>query len=369
MKKLAFTSILIAAFALSLGQDDIKLGSAKPVDIHVLDVEWQPAGKAFTYRRTEENGMGIGVYAIGNHEGKVVIPIGKTDTWSTYWLANSNSALLSILSEVPEAKAKSTQVRIYLVDADKSKATQLFAQTYENKFLPSVEINTSPSLRHAIVTFQNSVGKSHKVLPLGGAALVDSADLDRAAREGITGPNWSIDGTAIYSNISGGVFRSVGGESITLATTAAKGDGSTAAAATTEAFTINVTAIKLDGSSTPEVRLSGLKFKLTPPMPPTGSSVLELMTGTPVLRPVRFRGPWVGTKPIGPMMTTQNQSLVLKFDQSNAQDTSVWLTRGTAKGTPATLVAVHADNTWMPQSKNGIAYVIDGALFFRSIGN
>jgi hypothetical protein len=125
MRKLVLTSLFVAVSAFSFGQDDIKLGDAKPVDIHVIDVQWQPAGKALIYRRKEENGFGLGVYSVGNYEGKVVISIAKGDTWDTNWLAGSNSAIVTVRSQNPEAKTKSTRIKIYLVDADKNKATTI----------------------------------------------------------------------------------------------------------------------------------------------------------------------------------------------------------------------------------------------------
>jgi hypothetical protein len=183
----------------------------------------------------------------------------------------------------------------------------------------------------------------------------------------MSGPSWSLDGTAIYSNAKGGAFRSTNDKFVRDVTIQA--DESVSSSKVKEAFVINISTVTTDANgANPIVSLSGVRFKFIPPTPPTGSSVMELMTGTPILRPVRFRGPWISNKEIGPKLVPQNQSLVLKFDQSNAQDTSVWLTRGTVKGTPATLVAVHVTDTWLPDSKSGIAYVIDGALFFRPIG-
>ena len=367
MSKFVLTSLLVAFSAFSFGQEDIKLGNAKAVDIHVIDVQWQPTGRAMIYRRQEENGFGLGVYSVGNYEGKVVIPISKSDTWDTNWLAGSNSAIITVRSQNSEAKTKSARIKIYLVDADRNKATVMFDQTFEEKLIPSVDVDTSPSLKHAIVTMRNSQGSAHKVLCLGGGSLVDSPDLDRAEKEGMSGPSWSLDGTAIYSNAKGGVFRATSDKF--NGDVSVQADDSVSSSKVKEAFIINISTVTTDvNGANPAVSLSGLKFKFMAPTPPTGSSVMELMTGSPILRPVRFRGPWISKREMGPKLVPQSQSLILKFDQSNAQDNSVWLTRGTVKGVPATLVAVHVSDTWLPDSKNGIAYVIDGALFFRSIG-
>ncbi len=369
-----------------LGQ--VTLGKAMPIDIHVVEAKWQPAGQALIYKREEESGFSLGIYGIGHREGKVVIPIQKEDTWDTNWLADSNSALVVVRGPAKKATAKSTQIRIYLVDGKTQSARQFFDQTYEDKAVPSVEVETSPGLKHAIVTFRSTpdsktkgaITSTHMVLTSGGGSFVASLDLDKAEKEGLSGPNWSLDGTAIYSSLPQNQFRvlsrndkAVAGDKV--GTISVTNDGAQTISeiklvVATAATNAEVTGV-LSGSGREEALtlnfVNGI-FKITPPMPKTGTSVLELMPTNPILRPVRFRGPWVNSARPPSKIVNQNQSIVLHYDQSNAQDNSVWLTTGPEKGSPATLVAVHASETWLSDSKTGIAYLIDGALFFRSIG-
>ena len=355
------------AFCHVWGQSEaISLGMAQAIDLHVIDVEWQPAGKALLYRRQEEKGFSLGLYKVGGFEGKVILPISKDETWQTYWLADSNAALLVVRTP---GKAKSVQIRIYLADADTMSAKQLYSQSFEEKFVPGVDIDPSPTLRHAIVTLRNSTGTVHKVLTLGGGNFTDSPDLDKADKEGLSGPVWSVDGTAIYSNSRGDGSRT-SARSV-LAYELAKSSEKDGQGSGDSATSIKGT-ITISGNDTAITNFStqlSIYLKFSPPVPKTGTNVLELMPANPILRPVRFRGAWEDAKKEGPKLIPQTHPILLQFDRSNQQDTSVWLTRGTGKGTPATLVAVHVTDTWLAESKNSIAYTIDGALFFRSVGN
>ena len=365
----------VAGFACSQN-GPINLGEAKPIDVLVREVEWQPQGKVLIYRRDQEQGSALGVWEPGKFQGKVVLPIQKGESWDTTWLADSNSAIVVVEGPASEAKTKSKTIKIYMVDGDTQKAILMFNQTFDEKLAPEVEVNSSPSLKHAIVTFHNSAGSSHKVLNLGGGSLSDSPDLDRAEKEGLTGPTWSIDGTAIYSNATRSKFESsekTGRIIKTVRISSADVTGSTVNVTTDETkgatSTREISLIRGDSVDVFSTLTSNLVFriKFSPPVPATGANVLELMTSNPILRPVRFRGAWEGAKEISAKVVPQGQSILLHFDQSNAQDTSVWLTRGTEKGAPATLVAVHVTDTWLPNTKTGVAYTIDGALFFRPI--
>jgi hypothetical protein len=380
MRKFTSVWLALSVGALSFGQA-VTLGKAVPIDINVVEAEWQPAGHSLVYKREEEKGYSLGVFGAGHREGKVVIPLGKEDTHDVYWLADSNSGLVVVRGPVIGAKTKTTQLRIYLVNGDTQSAKSLFNQSYDDKIAPSVEVEASPGLNHAILKFVSASGLTppgpkvshHMVLTLGGGALVDSPDLDKAEKEGLSGPNWSLDGMAIYSNLPQPRLRlisstdtiSSGDKTGTITVT----DGATGK---TEEQRFSIILAAKDSLGNDQVldanQFAGiLSFRVGPPMPSAGASVLELITTNPILRPVRFRGPWVASAQPMVSIAPKNQALVLHYDTSNAQDTSVWLTKGTEKGAPATLVAVHASETWLSDEKNSVAYLIDGALFFRSI--
>ncbi|MEI8282561.1 MAG: hypothetical protein WCG75_09175 [Armatimonadota bacterium] len=365
MNRVAQLSLGIVMSAMALGQSTaMTLTPAKPIDIRVVEAQWHPSGQAIIYRRAVDDAFGLGIYTQTSKEGKVVIPLKKEDSYETTWLANSRAALVIVRSAAPSQKEKSTTLTIYHLDGDTQKATKIFGETYVNKFLPGVQIDPSPSLKHAILTFRSSTGSFHKVLTLGSVVLSDSPDLDRAEKEGNSGPNWSLDGTAIYSNAPNNGVRV-----LSDVLTAVKGnDGSQTVSGDSISGTFSISLSgdsSLNGNTISSIR--EFTFRLMPPMPATGANVLELMPANPILRPIRFRGPWVNPTQDGPNLVPKTQSIFLKFDQSNAQDTSVWLAQGNEKGAPAVLVAVHVTDTWLAQSKNSVAYTIDGALFFRSI--
>ena len=371
----SFVALFVASLStLGLGQSgDITLGDAMPIDHHVVDVEWQPEGHVLIYRRQEDKGFGLGVYEPGKFEGKVVLPLEKNETWETNWLADSNSALVVVHGT--GAKPKSTSVRIYLIEGDTQTAKQVFADVYDEKANPQIEVNASPGLKHAIVAFRSPQGVFHKVLSLGGGNFADAPDLDRAVKEGMSGPSWSLDGTAIYASkqsFSGAGSKQDIKAALEFSERKRQLDQDTTKANADQAIdkvALFTTAVADENMKLAmrDLKYSRMAMRRYFPSPDVGSDVFELMPVNPILRPIRFRGAWVYPNKNGVKVVPQTQSLVLKFDQSNAQDTSVWLTRGTDKGTPAALVAVHVTDTWLSSAKNGIAYTIDGALFYRGV--
>ena len=344
------------------GQSEpIQLGDATPVDVHVLDVSWHENGKAFIYGRQEENGKGIGVYALGKHEGKTLIHLAKGETYYPYWLGVSNSALIVIRGTAPE-DPKSNQIRMFVLDADTQVAKQVFQEVYDPKVFPQVTVDPSPILKHAIITLRSSEGARHMIICNGNGELIKAPDLDRAEKEGMTGPSWSLDGTGIYANIPYKSFVSTNEVPIAISGVS----GATARLSSDVSFEIVTSNVKIVEGQPINTKLS-LSFRAVPPTPPTGSQVLELMPSNAVLRPVRFRGPFVPVYAGGIPLVPRSQSIVLQYEKSSAQDNSVWIKRGTQKGTPATLLAVHASQTWLSPKQSAVAYVIDGALFVRTI--
>ena len=372
----SFVALFVASqSALAMCQSgEISLGDAMPIDHHVVDVEWQPEGHVLVYQRQEDKSFGLGVYEPGKFEGKVVLPLEKSDTYETNWLADSNSALVVVRGV--GAKPKSIAARIYLIEGDTQSAKLLFSDVYDEKSVPSIEVNTSPGLKHAIVTFRSQQGVFHKVLTLGGGNITDAPDLDRAEKEGLSGPSWSLDGTAIYApkqSLSQTKLKAEQAMAYELQERRAQqdSDNQKIAAANQGVSDVRFTTLVSDEEATKmklmTERYTVLKLRRYTPSPNVGSDVLELMPANPILRPIRFRGPWVYADKATSKVRPKTQSIVLKFDQSNAQDNCVWLTRGNEKGAPAAVVAVHVTDTWLASTKNGVAYTIDGALFYRAV--
>ncbi|MBI1331921.1 MAG: hypothetical protein GC165_03480 [Armatimonadetes bacterium] len=367
MKKTIALVVLAAFSAAAFSQNDpVTLGDAVPVDVHVQDADWNPNGHSLIYTRKDEDGQSLGAFMLDKYEGKSLLKLTQGQTYRITWLSGSDAAVVVVHGPSPdnpnaESKDKSIQIQMFVVDANLQSAKRILDETYDAKQLPAIDVDASPLLKHAIITMRLGKETRHLVITPGGD-LLKSADLDRAEQEGLTGPTWSIDGTAIYSNaqFSGktqylvaktgqAVQDSSGQQAKEITVRAVQGEALTAVAA-------DSTALKLS-----------IEFRRAVPMPETNSPVFELMPSNASLRPVRFRGPFESKPRNRPVLTPRTKSIVLQYEQSDAQDSSVWIKRGTEKNSPATLLAVHASRTWMSRDQNAVAYIIDGALFVRTI--
>src|SRR6185312_16820857 len=83
------------------------LSPAKAVDIRVESTDWHPGGQELLYVRAEEGGVGIGLYKLGQPEGKVVLHLGKHDDYSHEWFAGTDSCLVTVFRTV-EGKKQGT---------------------------------------------------------------------------------------------------------------------------------------------------------------------------------------------------------------------------------------------------------------------
>lgn len=360
MKVISSLIVSLCAFAIAFGQDAVQLGQTQPIDLKVTNVNWHPMGKGLIYTRDLEEGVGLGVYTKGSFAGKVVLEFGKTDVYSIHWFQNQTSAIVQVQSELP-SQPGSTQMRLFLVDAELQTSKQIFSDIYDKEVVPNFEIDTSPLLKHAIIKLSLNEEVKHLVLCHGATALVPSTDLDRAEKQGLSGPSWSIDGTAVYGQNDGQNAIQLSGATLTLVK-----EGTMNSNDENEGIRKGVIySIALDGSSSITGALG--KFRIFRPAPPTGSSVMELMPSNPILRPVRFRGPWSYVAPTKLPLSSKNQPIKLTFGNSSEQDFSVWMKRGVDPGAPATLLAVHASRVWIDNSQTGVVYLIDGALFYRPI--
>ncbi len=347
---------LLAAGAMA----QVQMGEAKPVDIHVTRVDWQPAGLALIYAKEVETGIAIGAFGPSRYEGKEMLMLSKDATFSPYWFEKQASVMLSTRQSAPEVGKDCQRVSLYLIDADTQKVNRLFDEVYRPGDEPKVIINNSPLLRHSIVTMRFKDGSRHFVLCQGNNSLVPCPDLDRPEAQKLSGPAWSVDGTAVYGdfpNLIAAKYR------LEYRDQELKVDNANAAA-TKE----NLRELKLAQQirSEAEDLVMSRAFALNM-APPAGTDVLELMPTNPVLRPVKFRGSFKPEPFTGPTLQTQNGHVVVQFERSNAEDNSLWLKLGVEKNSPASMVAVHASDAWLSPISNAIAYTIDGALFVRPI--
>jgi hypothetical protein len=219
-----------------------------------------------------------------------------------------------------------------------------------------IDVDTSPSLLHAIFRVKSGKETNHYVLPSNGGKLVASRDIDEAVKAGNYGPSWSQDGTAIYGGTGqeSRAFTLQGGKVIS-------DDANKVQTIVAKEISISFTAVEgkalLDG-------VNGLSFKLVPPAPPVGASVFEVVPSNGVLRPVRFKGPWSSAPEKPRALESKSNPSQLAFGQIRGSSTSLWLMVGKTVGT---MVAAHANQATIAPQDRAVAYITDGALFVREI--
>jgi hypothetical protein len=329
---------------------EIKLGEVAPVGVRIVKTSWHPDGQTLMYERHGEKGSELGIFSFGQFEGKSVVSLAPDEVYNWGWLSGSKSALVVITKALKGIKVPAKQVKIFLIEGESQSARQVYGEILLAKDVDWIGINRSPLLRHAIVSIHGEEGSKNLVLCVGRGDLVAAPEIDKAEKNGIL-PLWSIDGTAVFTQV---VTR----QPVTLV---GPGDISTGRGGKNDVVvTFEQPSKKLE--------LSGLVFTTTTKMTlELGSNVMELMPTNAVFRPVRFRGPFVNPPPISPPLIQKDQGIILQFEKSNAQKISVWLKRGIHQGTSATFLAVGVSEAWIAPKENAVAYLIDGALFVRPI--
>lgn len=337
---LLVSGFLAAASVLAQQSSEIKLGAPISVGVRVVKAIWHPDGQTLMYARQGEKGTELGIFSEGQFEGKTIVSLAPGEAYEWTWLAGSKSALVAITKEIKKTK----QVRVMLVEGETQSARQIYSETLPEADVDWIGINPSPLLKHAIVTINGEKSSKTFILCQGKSDLVSSPQIDEAQKKGIL-PCWSVDGTAVFSQV-----------------------------VTSRPITVDEvnSIVDKEGKAVSDqfkakILLSGLTLTRTILTPPTGSDVIELMPTNAVFRPVRFRGPYIiPTKNLVPL-NSKDQEIVIQFEQVTARENAVWLKRGAEKGTSATFLAVNSSRIWIAPKENAVAYLIDGALFVRPI--
>jgi hypothetical protein len=336
------TALAIVATCVTARAQIPRLGSATAVDVRVKSIEWHPAGRALSYIREGDRTDSLGVYVLGAKEGTVLLTFDKDDTIETRWFPEQQALVAMVFHNT----ASSSTVTATLIDAKSRVAHSLFTEAYDRSKTFKVDFFNSPSQLHAIFRINEDNAVKHLVLPAGAHRVIASPDLDQANAEGRHDPIWSVDGTAIFSGGSEDSNANKYSESYwrTATETSKQGEGK----------------VPILG----DLPVIGRMFWARTPVPETGSNVLELMPSNAVLRPVRFRGPFESVGPPKTAMETKSHPVELRFGPSKGSANSLWL----GQESDSVLVAAHADEGWLSPWTRSIAYLTDGALFFRSIG-
>lgn len=356
----------LAAVATAASQNLPQLQKPVPIDMHVAALEWHPKGRGMIYTRKEGAGRALGVFMLGQEQGKSLVQIGKDDRYDITWFAGKPNALVTVFRPEAETGEKRTRIEVVLVDLENQTQRSIFNRRFEEKEKASLEVDASPSLLHAILTLNTTAGRKHFILKTGSFDIIPSVDLDKAAEQGTSGPNWSVDGTAVYSNAAGSVLKSgtleIANGAITIAEEDARAKEKFARAAlVTQSLEIKLLEANL-------MEKTALRLRFTPPPPAVGATVLELMPQNATLRQVRFKGPWNEAYPRLTPIASQNIPVLLNFGRSKGQTNSVWLTQAKQQAETGVLVTPYASQAWIAPMHTSVAYLTDGVLFIRVIG-
>lgn len=354
--------LVFGAVGVSVAQNLPKLEKPVPVDMHVSAVDWHPKGKALIYNRKDGAGKALGAYALGQEQGKSLVQLGKEDRYDISWFSGKPNALVTIYRSLVEDGVKKTRIEVALLDVENQTSKTIFNRVFEDKEKANLDTDTSPSLLHAILTLQTIAGRKHFILKTGSFDIIPSQDLDKAAEQGISGPSWSTDGTAVYANGAGAVLK--------------EGTLQVSNGTFTVASDADFQSLKGVKTATFEVKLAGeslaldksLRLRFMPPVPPTGATVLELMPQNATLRQVRFKGAWNEAYPRLTPIASQNIPVLLNFGRSKGQTNSVWLTPAKQQAETGVLVTPYASQAWIAPMHTSVAYLTDGVLFIRVIG-
>jgi hypothetical protein len=345
--------ILLAAslFAGQLIQSSLpNLTPPAGVDVNVSEVTWNPSGTALLYTKKQTDSTGIGVYASGQKEGRVLLSVGDGDTYKAQWFECAPFVAVIIYRSPKEAEGR-LQAEVHLLDAKALKSRLLFSRTFDRKSGVEIDVDPSPGLVHAIFRVKEGEARRHMVLPISLGPLAAAPDLDRAVEQGFRGPSWSIDGTAVYAKdvpnpTAGNVHFDPATGLMRARFELAKGSK-----------------VPVFG----DIPLLNKFFLAGPPTPPAGHPVLEVVPSNGALRQVRFRGAWEEVEPEVEPLGSVAQKSPLRIGVSRGEANSLWLTRGEEAPERGVLITPHGGQVWLAPRNRAVAYVVDGALFVREI--
>jgi hypothetical protein len=358
--------ILAVTATLAQAQQLPKVDPPKGVDVNVAGITWHPQGMGLLYTKPEGTGTGIGIYALGQPEGEVVVHLRQNDRYEAQWFDNQTVATIIVYRDLVSDGEKYMEASVYLADAMKGQSQLLWSQAYSAKSGGiDLDVDVSPRLRHAIYRVKNGKNRYHLVLPIGGTRLIPSPDLDKAQRDGLSGPSWSLDGTAIFALQPGGAQKfEISSDKISTTNVGdSNGVKTVAGTLALETFTVELVGAVSDASF--KFADGNLALWIAkPPPPPVGATVLELMPANASLRQVRFKGPWQDRALPQNDLRAITRPSNIQFGSTAAAADSLWLVSG-KEPRDGILLAAHAEKSWIGPGSAAVAYLTDGALFVR----
>lgn len=347
-------AMLVVLGSVAIAQRPPVLEEPKAVDVRVERFDWHPDGSALAYTRMEdEKGRGIGLYRVGDEEGKVLVHLKEGDTYESQWMEGTQALILIVYRKMQE----SNQADIYVLNAKNRTAEQVYSKQSSERL--DVDVDPSPSLLHAIFRIKEGKERHHFVLPLQGGRLRPSSDLDQAVDAGYFGPLWSVDGTAIYQKGA----ASASDPALDKMAVAIQARDK----AEFELLQLKGGEITVQGEALMAEKVRAeLVLRFRPIAPPAGTPVMEVVPANGVLRQVRFQGEWQEQAKPQSLNSTKAEPRTLEFRGIRGEARSLWIVVGKDKNTaPATYVASHAQLASLAPNDKAIGYVTDSALFVR----
>ncbi len=88
--------LAVAAAAMLQAQQLPSVGDPRGVDVNVAAITWHPQGMGLIYTKLEPNGTGLGIYALGQRQGEVVVHLGPNDQYEAQWFDNQTMAAIIV---------------------------------------------------------------------------------------------------------------------------------------------------------------------------------------------------------------------------------------------------------------------------------
>ena len=345
-------SCALAQSGLQVAGRKVELGTPTAIAVGVKDVYWQPKGQALVYYASDADGAFIGAYdmAKGRAKDGVRLPEG-TNVHFEAGLASRPVYLVVTSRDLEGGKRRWT---VTTIDARALTAKDVWTNDYDSKAEVSVDVEASPSRDHALITVTDPAGRHPIVLLDGAASAVYSRDVATAWSQGSEFAGWSVDGTAYFS-----------ADQTTRLKSAVLND-----IAANRAFELKLS--NDQGGSVSSLPIVGLVFKFVLTAPNSGTPVFELMPTNGVLRPVLSRGPFVGEETLPHVVYPKQENALVTTSDKSGQSGALWLVRLTGDenepySKEGLLIAPEAQNSWMCEDGNWVAYETAGALFVRRI--
>ena len=323
------------------------------------EINWNHTGKflGFAHRNENNHVDSIGVFDLTKESGKVLLQLDAKQTdESRCWLVGGPYELVAI-SEPSEGAAKpSTRLTVLSLDAAKMTVRKLWTAEIENSQKPSITIDPSPLIPHALVKVRTVGRDAYFTVTPQAAAMVISNDVSEARAQGNDFAGWSSDGTALFgpspesAESVASRFNSVSDQ---LSTGDVKGE-----------LYLSSQIARIDRIA----MYTSIKVRPRPNFEP-GSAVLEMLPNNGVLRSVRFNGYFPEEKQSKNVDAVVKRDDRLKFMESESGTQSLWLTRNRKDAKQGLLIASQAEEAWLEPHDRSVAFLTYGVLFVRKIQN